>query len=291
MAVTSCSFHVRDFPKRAVFSSPASSVYVDSYLIITDDPTDDQFTVAGQATFTGPNELPGVGEEFPTDGNSFVRRIELTQTRENSTHWIAIVTYEPRQPGEFFDANPLDRPVRDHWEYREVEETRNRDKDGNIILNNAGMPFPDPIVVNRSESLLVLKKNYATRAEIDTLNATFHDTVNDATWYSQPAKTWRYLHTTSSEVQTENGFDFYDGVTRIQFDPDGWDWNLTEEGFEHLNAAAGDLVRPVDNNGLQMIQPVKLAADGTRAADGAAAINTTVAIFTPVDYTTMGLGG
>lgn len=291
MAVTSCTFHVRELPKRAIFSAPADAVYINSYLIATDDPTDDQYTVAAQATSAAPDPLPAVGAQFDTDANSFVKRIELTQTRENAQHWIAIVTYEPREPGEEFDANPLDRAVVDWWESEDMEVEKQFDKNGAVIINHAGMPFPEKIIATESDQLLVLKKNYATRAEIDDLNDTFKDTVNDATWYNKGARTWRYRRTVCSPRKTENGIDYYEGKTYISFNPDTWDVNKTEVGFEHLDAAAGDLQRPVGKDGLQLPDPVKLDTDGTRLADGDAALLSVFELYTPMDYSTMGLGG
>lgn len=298
MSVTSCT---RDRDNRRLRITKGSAhTYVQGFIIQTDDATDGQLTVYLQAQVSTPHPLPSPTEVWTdpggdTDTGALALEYDFEMDRNNRQLWRCTVTFRPPQPGDPItpadvDPDPLVRPVRYWVEYQESQIELETDGAGNRILNAAGTDYPTPILWPESRMVLAARKNYATLSEIIALNDTYQRTTNNAVWFGRAAKTWRYLRTDTTEPRFENNTEFYEGVTRLEFNSDGFTIDKEEQGLVYLDAGTGLWVTPLDDAGLPLGGPVNLAANGDRRDDNLAPLTTTIEPLSAVDYTLIGIG-
>lgn len=195
--------------------------------------------------------------------------------------------------------NPLDRPAVFNVEYQDIEtvidKARNVDalshgdgKGGNRaaltlgpIVNAAGKRPDEPHVTTDRLEVLVIKKNYATLAEIVERNRDFKRSTNDGTVQGYGARELRYLLTESQGEQYENGIRFWPGVTSILAE-ETTDLILDNVGYEYWDAANSNWVRAADKDGQPTGEPINLKLDGDKGGDNSTTI--TYRHLTEKDY-------
>lgn len=226
----------------------------------------------------------------------FLQNITGAPVSKNKyTLWQWQCTYTPPPQGQTPDSiqqdNPLQRPPVYNIDYMDreyvVEEAKNVEtlshgdgKGGNRaagtlgpIVNAAGKRPDEPIVETERLEVLVIRKNFATLAEIVNLNRAFKRTTNSDSVQGYTARELRYLLCESLGQQLENGFYFWPGEIRILAE-DTTDLILDNVGYEYWSTTPDpdDWKRAVDADGEPMSDPINLKLDGDKGGDNTTTI-------------------
>jgi hypothetical protein len=213
------------------------------------------------------------------------------------TIWLWTVTYSRPQPEDLnnlgapggLPANPLLYPVVFNVSYMDreyvIQKAKNVEalshgdgKGGNRaastlgpIVNAAGKRPDEPLVDTERLEILVIRKNFATLADIVSRNRTYKRTTNSATVQGYTTRQLRYLLTESEGKQILNGIEFWPGVTTVLAE-DTTDLTLDNVGYEYWDAGDADWKRAVDADGNAMADPINLKLDGDQAGDNTTTI-------------------
>jgi hypothetical protein len=182
--------------------------------------------------------------------------------------------------------NPLKR--RAVWSMERAPEVIETDVDaqGKPFLNSAGVPFDTKVVVERHLPVIVCEKNFATLEEIIEING-HENKVNLGRFRDYPQDCVQFKGAESSKSHFENGIEFYTATMRFICRSEGWQPSLLNRGFAHLDKpkAQGGVLVPVTNaDGSQAVEPVLLAADGTKLPEGANPTYETFFLYTRKDF-------
>lgn len=207
---------------------------------------------------------------------------------DNRAVWAWTVTYTTPPPvefGVFSTVAPISRAA--VYDIRYLERERVLDKARNVaalshgdgkggnraantlgpIVNAAGKRPDEPIVVTERLPVLVIRKNYATLAEIAGLNNTYFNTTNSDTVQSvYGPRSLRYLLTTSLGQLQENGTSYFPAETEVVVEG-STDLTLDNVGYEYWDAAAANWVRAKDKDGDPTGEPINLKTDGDKGGD------------------------
>lgn len=253
------------------------------------DDASDMFTAT-------PEAVPRLWSVHPDDPGVICSSLECQpESKNNWTRWLVTATFTippddttgGGQPGGPPEPNPLLRPVRYSVEFQNVVQAIRKDVvTGNAFLNSAGKPFGAQ-EIERSILLLTCVKNYATLDEIIAIGRTYDQSVNDASYKGYGARQAKFESIVSSQQMYENGIAFYEGTIRIAFDPLNWDMKLVQEGWVYK--AAGKTRRFLDDDNQPTTEPGLLDALGNKLAVGATPIFANFQIYTPKDYSLLGV--
>lgn len=274
MAVVSCKL------KRGLAASYGTywkHRYTDEYTIEVDSEMA-RFAIVQAATSAQPDPLPSLltphTEHGVEDRSSYLQNVDLRQHPSDKRLWTAICQYEPLNPNQTaldYQQTPLSRPVK--WRIEWIEESGIVEKDinGQPITNTVGDEFDTPIERPKLYPVLVAEKTYSTVEAIIALGMEYHDSVNSATFRGGGPRTVKFLPIQSSEIQQENGVDFYVASMRFAYNPLTWDVEILNRGWRYRPAAGQTPVKALDKETrLPVSTPVLLAENGTLLAEGAA---------------------
>jgi len=298
MSVVSCTF-ARDKTRRMDVRVPFDHRYTEIWDIVTNDATDGHLTIFDGAMTATPNPLPyklaTYAPPFTTgDADVNVRAYDfsLQQRDHRQKEWTATVLFRPPEAGEDTEPedipdNPLDRPIKIWFEYVQFNDEEPEDKNGLPVVNKAGQPYPEKVVLTDYRPVFVIRRNYASYEAIFNLNETYRRTVNSDPFVGQDPGTLRYQQTSMTESRVENGVTFYEGTTRVEYRSEGWHVVKVEEGWKFYNnpgAADFELMTPMDADGNPLGEPVLLAANGGRAPAVQGPILTSWSMYDSVAY-------
>ena len=215
------------------------------------------------------------------------------ESADSRLAWVWEVTYTAPPEGDTPDShsivNPLARPAVYNIEYMDreyvIEKAKNvtalshgDGKGGNRaadtlgpIVNAAGKRPDEPIVETERLEVLVIRKNFATLAEIVNLNRTYKRTTNSDSLVGYSARQLRFLLCDSAGQAFDDGIEYWPGVINILAE-DTTDLILDNVGYEYWDAVASDWKRAVDKDGAAMAEPINLKLDGDRAGDNTTTI-------------------
>ena len=309
MAVTSCKIIWNNF--RLV---NRESIYTAKYRIISDTRNMSAYTVISQATSSTPDPFPAYFSTYnllgESDPSAFLKEATCDPLdEENSTHFIGTAIWSPINGEEETDPhtsreNPLARPTI-YW--REWEEINvpvekgwnnpalpgiNRPADTlGPIQNAAGQEPSSPIIKSKRIPVMVAQKNYATLAQIDAIQQTFGDSVNDSTYANYPQGEACFRGITASRPQYEGGVRYYTGTIRVAFQKGGWDYEMVNRGWKYLLGGELREATVADQNGNQVpvAEPINLEIDGSRTPDGQIGTIINYRHRPRVDYNAMGV--
>lgn len=289
MAAISCTL-LRD-GKRTSIRMANEHTYVAKYRIVTNDPNDGHLTVFATAQTVGPNPLPPKMTPYQLLGDvdltATVREYDITQRSDKLIWWDAVVTWRKAQSGEPDPpdtVHPLLRPPKYWIEYIRETKPATVDYMNTPVQNPAKQTYPEPIVRTYHRPVLVIKRAYPTLDAIWDLNQTYENTMNSDELLNRPAETWRYAVTRTNEPREEDGIQYYDAQTTIEYRAETWKEKKREEGWKHFNAA-GKLVTFIDEDGVPFNEPGNLATNGRRLTDGIPANIREWQLDTKVPYT------
>lgn len=282
MAVSECAYD-RVQPASAAFDERNRGQYQVRYQVLTDSQMGPQ-SVANGALTSSPNPLPSLWSSYSykgdSDNHSFARdfNVSFAENIDSGQKWHIDIGYRPLDSGEtssdVSNTNPLIRPASYVWESEVFIERLERDIFGNAIINKAGDGYDIPLEQEETRGVLVASWSVGTLANTISLNRTYENTVNSATFLGAPVRTVLCREMKSSPQQTESGTTYYQMRARFSFREDGktWDRGILERGYRFLesNGENPPTFTPKDTGG----DAVLLAADGTKLPQGQVGIFT-----------------
>lgn len=288
MAVVSCR------KKRGLSASYGTywrHKYTDEYTIEVDSEMS-RYQIVQAATSAQPDPLPSLltphTEHGTVDQSSYLQDVKLRQSDDNKFLWTATCEFEPLSPNQTvadFTSNPTQRPVKYRMEWIEESGIVEKDINGEPITNTVGDEFDSAIEKPNLYPVLVAEKVYRTIDAIISLGMQYHDSVNSTTFRNGAPRTVKFLPIQSSEIQMENGLDFYVAIMRFAYNPKTWDVELLNRGWRYRPAAGQTPVKAMDKETrLPVSAPVLLAENGTLLAEGAAKHYVKRQVLTPKDY-------
>lgn len=282
--------------------------YTGTYRLKLTTPTSDAVValVAGRAA--APNPIPVRFAAYPSDDSAFAQRFRGKRLRDDNQaneYWEFTVIWSPLPPGSKSGdsaSTPTARPTHLRLEYQETQEelreaynvdalTSRAAGTYGTIVNGALQTPPNKIYVPKRSPILVATKNFATQDAVDTLNRTFENTVNNATFYGRAAHYAKFLSADVTEEIRENTFVYYQATIRVALGFSPWYYEIDNVGFQFWTGAActGQLLNAFDDQGQPVAEPVKLELDGRERAKNATLLKIR---YRPneVDYSTIGIG-
>lgn len=223
----------------------------------------------------------------------FSASLAFNQSERRVVQWTVEFTPPPVSEGQNPTVsqieNPLARPPVFNVEYMDIERVLEKAKNveelshgdgkgGNRaagvegpIVNAAGKRPDEPIVVTKRHEVLIIKKNFATLAEIVNLNRDYAGTTNSGTVQGYSARQLEYQLTESEGQRYENGIEFWPGITTI-LAKDTTDLQLDNVGYDYWDTDKNDWVRVKDAEGNDVAEPINLKLDGGKGGDNTTTI-------------------
>ena len=162
------------------------------------------------------------------------------------------------------EENPLLRPAEVSWDGATYQDRLEYDLDGHAILNAAGDPYEEGLVVDRTRQILSITRN-ELRYDYE-LAQSYADVLNSDTFYGRAAGSAKMTMPKSSR-KVEGKWIYWQTRYEIHFSRLGWSFLKLNQGPHYLDEDG--VKKPNTMDGVATTKPVLLAADGTKLADEA----------------------
>lgn len=233
--------------------------------------TDDQYTIYANTS----GIIPRGFEPHPNNLILTCRSVTITEDDDKKNWWIAEAKYSAAPVGESERQeeeieNPLARPAKIRWTTAAYQRAIYKDRDGNGIMNSAGDYFDPVVEIDESRWVATVSKNVSSVPSwlIDYTDAVNSDSfsIGGLTVEVEKAK---LSQIDISELQNENGVDFYVLTYAIEFKKDGWKVVLLDQGLrKKVSGVQKDItVADDDGNESKISSPVPLNGSGGVLSD------------------------
>jgi hypothetical protein len=231
--------------------------YTRTFSVITDSPNTGPAIVRTAAGIPVRGDYYTTGTEF--DLLAYALNIESSCISADGLQWIVNVDYG------FIDndgeTNPLSEPSTESWSFQQFTRATDQDVNGNAIVNSAGDPFAQAVQVDDSRPVLSVTRNQATfNAPLAYL---YKDKTNRDPFRGAPAGTVKVMDISGQQQHDQTFGTYWQVKVEVQFNIEGWDKVLLDQGFRELDGTSGEL-KPITNNGVVVSDPHLL--DGVGAA-------------------------
>jgi hypothetical protein len=216
--------------------------YEQTWLVITDDPTDGPCVIGNAAG------LPGRYFAYPDDPFALAIGSDVKSAGdETGLVWEVTLKYSTKYDVNQQQENPLDRVPR--WSSGGQHFSKVAAKDNGLansnkpkpILNLAGDAYDPPAEIDDSRMVLRVVRNEPVlplQAQMTYANA-----VNSDQWNGAPVRTVKVESIESGELQNENGVQFYAVTYTFHYRPETWDLSILEQGYNGLSFKTGNPVK------------------------------------------------
>lgn len=255
--------------------------------------------IMNAALSVGPNPLPSLWSQYSYLGDSaycYARFYRYDREASRRTLHYVDVEFRPYENGEwsdFSDVNPLLRPAKLLWTSEIYTARTDFDQAGNPILNKCGIRYEDPVDRQLARGILLVNFNVAnfgyTVAHQQTwelaVNSTAWDVHGDASLVIPARAAWCRKYD-SQPLRSEGTSRYFAEKYEIAIAHSGetFDRRIKEQGFQHWKKTGGTYVDDADDNHkffpdvaageAPYAEPILLASDGTRLADGETTVYT-----------------
>lgn len=216
--------------------------------------------------------LPQPYAPYLWDATAYVTTVGLDKG-EDDYNWVATASYGPLPAGQTATTNPLQEKPVITWGFSDYDLVADKDNSGALVKNSAGDPFDPPLTETFSFLTLSITRN-VTAVGYNPLTARdYKNSVNSADCTVAGITITNgdgLLKDYSMEPKTTNGVSFIQEKIGILIsDREGrWARKILDAGlYEMVN---GKRTRIQDDNGQDVVSPVKLNGAGAKAANGAA---------------------
>jgi len=105
--------------------------------------------------------IPKVLDEHPDDSTAVCETPHADRNAEQPMLWTVECNYATPsgRSDTYSQIDPMDRDAEVSWEFWEIEEPAEKDKDGVAILNSAGQPFDPPVMRTVQFPVFVVTRN------------------------------------------------------------------------------------------------------------------------------------
>lgn len=216
---------------------------------------------------------PQLGETHRSDLNARcvmrevqqVDRIIRPDTGQIGLHWIIGAEYNTDTPNA--EENPLLEPARIRYVSEQFQKETFRNRDGNLLINTAGLPVKGNFI-DDSRCIAHVSKNVSgtlsflmETPDVVNLSATEFD------GYTYAANTLKYKFISLSEYKTRGTTVYKTFEFQIQFRRDKWKLYYPNEG--RMQNVFGELYPCYDGSGMPSSVPMGLDLTGAQLSDQA----------------------
>lgn len=270
--------------------------YTRTFQVLTDDRYDSTLTIRAALpvdigdvyrTYESETGLPDspLREE---DTGSFCSRIAIRCISDDFLQWEAVCDYSPFDSNQT-PANPIDWPIRISWGNATYQLAADRDRNGDPILNTAGLRFEPPLVVDGNRPILRIVRNEPFFDP--AIAAQFSDAVNEFAFFGEDPKTWKCKPILAElefnrDCGTADGY-YYVVTYEFEYNRETWVQHVLEQGLRELDSSGNRV--PITENGLPVTEPVPLDADGHKLAASGTPIYTDWEVYPLVDFALLNL--
>ncbi len=202
-------------------------------------------------------DLPALGDSHPNNIWATVDNITVRNTNGNS--YRVVVHYMDI-------GNPAMRVVDASYGSNITTESIDKDINNNPLENSSGEQFT---VDEDFHDATYSASGYSLSWSASNA-ASYRNTTNNATWFSNPIGTCRVVKYDAEPVYI-SGSKYWKWYLEIHFRTDGWDRRILDQGTMTKDATTG-LITIKDADGNPVTSPVKLNGSGGVLADGSAAV-------------------
>lgn len=167
--------------------------------------------------------------------------------------------------------NPLDRSPRRWVEAYEYKRYTNKDRDGNVIANSAGTPYPEPAEKDATDLIVQVRQNVTEWPEWPEL---YNNKLNENELIIRPTainapRTWAaetvlFKYQGCSEPMEENGYLFCEISYRLHYSANGWQDSRVDRGFYYKD---GSTLKRAQVDGADSVEEVPLDGSGAILTD------------------------
>lgn len=244
--------------RSAALDKSATQTVTRSWLVKTDNKNDTDQDIKSSGL------IPDLYDALPGNSALTVRQIAIRQKSESPFAWVVTCTYSNETDSEEIEQrvtalNPMDRRAKLSWSSNQYTLAIHKDINGNAILNSAGDYFIDPppeIQVSRW-TVTVTKNLLAIPAWL----LLYQDAINSGPFVvgglTVNAGCARLVGMQISDLQKENGFEFYPLSITMEFRKEGWKLKLLNQGYKQRGGASC-----VTKEGIPVTSPACLDASG-----------------------------
>jgi hypothetical protein len=255
-----------DTPAEGTFDAQGRYSETAYYKVQSDDKTDGPYVVLTAPGLPQPGNFVGSGASIAFFQTATANR--ETRTASGGAVWKVTVQYGPY---DWTTATPLgdpsNFPIRFRWEIEEFERPSIKDVTGAAILNSAGQPFGEPVMVEDSRRVLLVVRNEPVAGFDPILADSFANTLNAAVWNGAAAKTVKAKPIVTGDQQYSQELQgwFFPVTYRFHYRAEGWQAELVDQGFAELVAGSPPKLRVLkDLEGQDLKEPALLNGSGVR---------------------------
>lgn len=176
----------------------------------------------------------------PDNGYLTARRIRSENQSESPLFWVVTVEYSSKplkeQEREKENPDPLDRRAKITWSTTIYQVRIEEDVNGHAILNSAGERFPDPPEKDASHWTATVVKNVSAVPAwiLDYNDCPVNDDEFDIGGVTVQAGCARLYELRISDLQEENGIEYYQLSFTLEFRKEGWTARYLNQGFKEI---------------------------------------------------------
>jgi len=226
----------------------------------------------------------------PDDDRFLCKRLRGKQDRNAPLRWDVDAEYDTAPiDSEDSPESPLARPAKIRWSTVKYQKVRERDRNGEAIVNSAGDYFDPPVVVDVCRPAATVSKNLAA---VPSSVLEYPDHINNGTWtldgVTAEAGVAKLMTVSIGEEQIEADVIYRVFEYTVEFDPiDNWKGKYLNQGFYYKDGS--DRKRILDANSKPVVTPKLLSATGTVISDPTPASATfkEYDIFNTMDFSSL----
>lgn len=267
--------------------------YQRQWTVVTDDKNDGPRTVrAAFVATTGIDAGVVYNTGYESDSAAHALGIEATCTAIDGKQWTITVNYG-RWPSESHDTNPLMEPYEVSWDFQQFERPTDYDVFNQPVVNSAGFPFEEPVMIDDSRPVLTVTRNelvfnYA-------LANYYKDSVNLDPFFGAPPYCVKCSSISSQRVYDQwmlshLGTPFYWKTTyqfHFRVDGVGFKTILLDQGLKEFDTTTGKH-KNIMINGTPVSAPHPLNGSGVRLPVGAPYQWRTYYLYYPLPFSAFG---
>lgn len=204
-------------------------------------------------------DVPRCFDPHPSDPFAYCKLVDPNPLA-GSTIWEITCNYSTEVPDPTDEEeDPLSRPPLFWYEFNEIKLPFIQDRDGNYVLNTAGVPYNPSYEVPYVTTTLCFERNEPV-CNVGYIKSLIGKT-NGAT-LSGFAPGLLLCKTVDPRPQSEKGKKYQKVNYRFEENPLGWQPRILSRGVFELDSESGKLIRIKDKSGRDITEPIPLDGDG-----------------------------
>lgn len=222
-------------------------------------------------------------------------KVKREMTRGQQTHFIVDYEWSTETPdvqqssgGNGNGSDPTSKPPKGSFSTRKVTRIYTHDRDGNPILNSAGMPYDPPLQGEFSHFIYKIER--AEIAFTDATAAAYVDKLNSSMFLGRP-KGFVKCNDITASSESADGMTYWNVSYEFEYAPEGWQPEVLEAGLMELVGEGEEKTRQriKDDEGEDVVEPWPLDDDGQKLEAGEDVIYTEWETHEEANFNGLGL--